>query len=852
MLDYTKIPLFEGLSKVDIAKLVPELEEVAVATGELLIRQGDPGDAMFIIRQGKMQAELEGPDGITPLETLGPGKIIGEIALLSGTPRTASVRALEPTDVWCLSRARLDALMLKYPGFAVHFNHLVGLRLANVSRHLATAKDSIATLSLMAWYRLSLEAQTALSQVSPLHRLEPEVVKRLTGRDYDALLAELESLHGLVYDEGRSRLKPALRAAAAAYFQERHGVEAYHDWARQVAQECMTHDDYGNAVEALLEAGESTEAAHILAVQGDALQAAWPAPVIADWVERCMHQNAGTLELWQLGGRAAEAAGHDERAIAFYSKALKHAEAIDDRVGYTTAAQALAPLHERRGSVHLARIYRTLVSEQQPERTGWTGRILSQLRRVVGQSNQPWTVRLRPLSAALGLLVGYLAWLAAPRLGMSIEADKVTAILAGAIVFWALDVAPDFVTALAACTIAFLWGAAPASVVFSGFSSSAFFLVLVLFAFTGLVTGSGLSFRAALLGMKVFPPTYAGQALALGLSGVLTTPLISSSTGRLSMVGPLVLAIKDALRLPDLSRASGGLALVAEMSYSQMSFLFLNGTSACFVVLSLLPGPVQADITWGSWFLSALPLAAMNLLGTLLVVLWRFRPGTPTQVDSRTLAAQLRTLGGISSQERLGLVGLALLLVAFILKPWHHTDPAWLAVLIITGLFVFGASRSMFKHVNYPFLLYFAAFVSLAEIVRATKADTTLAGLVAPSLTMLGSSPYVMLIQLYILAYLIGGFLPWLPTAIVVIASIPVATALGYNPFVVGLIILVATYTPGPVPSLLAVHVGYHTATERRAFTDAQVREFLLFQTPFILLGILISIPFWRMLHMVP
>ncbi len=787
MLDYTKIPLFEGLSKVDIAKLVPELEELSLAPNEVLIRQGDPGDAMFIIRQGRMQAELEGPDGVTALETLEPGKIVGEIALLGGAPRTASVRALEPTQVWRLSRARLDALMLKYPSFAVHFNHLIGRRLANVSHHLATAKESVATLSLIAWYHLSEGTQSILAQLAPLYSLPPELVERLASGDVDAALAEVEAVQGLLYDTVTPRLKPALRAAAIAYAHDRYGADGYREWARRVARECATCDDDGNAVEALLEAGDASAAGRLLTTHSEAIHDRWPAPIITDWAERCMLQ--------------------EERVVV--------------------AAPHSAPPRAKRT-------------------------IVTRLGRRLGQQNQPWIVRLRPLNAVLGILVGYVTWLVIPEVGMSVEANKVSAILAGAMVFWALDVAPDFVTALAACTIAFLWGAAPAAIVFSGFSSSAFFLVLVLFAFTGLVTGSGLSFRAALLGMKVFPPTYVGQALALGLSGVLTTPLIASSTGRLSMVGPLVLAIKDALRLPDLSRPSGGLALIAEMSYSQMSFMFLNGTSACFVVLGLLPAAVQANITWGNWLLSALPLAIVNLAGSLLVVLWRFRPQSPTTVDRHTLEAQLRTLGGISSQEGLGLVGLTLLLLTFVLKPWHHIDPAWLAVLIITSLLILGANRAMFRHVNYPFLLYFAAFLSLAEIVRATKADATLGQLVAPWLIGLGFSPYVLLILVYLGTYLVAGFLPWLPTAILVMASIPVATALGYNPFVFGLVILIATYTPGPAPSLLAVHVGYHTATERRAFTDAQVREFLLFQTPFILLGILVSIPFWRMLHMVP
>src|SRR5688572_13907453 len=109
-IDLRSVPLFEGLSKVEVARLVPELEDVALAPGDVLMRQGDPGDALFIVASGQVRAELAGPDGVTPLETIGPGRVIGEVALLSGQPRTATVRALSTSRVWRLSRARLDRL----------------------------------------------------------------------------------------------------------------------------------------------------------------------------------------------------------------------------------------------------------------------------------------------------------------------------------------------------------------------------------------------------------------------------------------------------------------------------------------------------------------------------------------------------------------------------------------------------------------------------------------------------------------------------------------------------------------------------------------------------------------------
>ena len=61
MLDLGGVPLFAQLSRVDIARLLPEFDEVALAAGELLFAQGEPGDALYIVREGTLCAELTTP-----------------------------------------------------------------------------------------------------------------------------------------------------------------------------------------------------------------------------------------------------------------------------------------------------------------------------------------------------------------------------------------------------------------------------------------------------------------------------------------------------------------------------------------------------------------------------------------------------------------------------------------------------------------------------------------------------------------------------------------------------------------------------------------------------------------------
>ena len=104
MLDLGGVPLFAQLSRVDIARLLPEFDEVALAAGELLFAQGEPGDALYIVREGTLCADVQPLRRHRDAGDPRPGRVIGEVALLSDQPRTASIRAVTAATLWRLSR----------------------------------------------------------------------------------------------------------------------------------------------------------------------------------------------------------------------------------------------------------------------------------------------------------------------------------------------------------------------------------------------------------------------------------------------------------------------------------------------------------------------------------------------------------------------------------------------------------------------------------------------------------------------------------------------------------------------------------------------------------------------------
>jgi CRP-like cAMP-binding protein/di/tricarboxylate transporter len=132
------MPLFGSLSRINLAKLVAQLEEVSFAPGEYVIRQGEPGDAYYIVRSGTAAVVAGAGDGSTaPLALCRDGDGFGEVALFTGLPRTASVIAWSPLQLWRLSSARFDALLQRERTIAQTIERGLALRVAALTPETA-------------------------------------------------------------------------------------------------------------------------------------------------------------------------------------------------------------------------------------------------------------------------------------------------------------------------------------------------------------------------------------------------------------------------------------------------------------------------------------------------------------------------------------------------------------------------------------------------------------------------------------------------------------------------------------------------------------------------------------------
>ncbi len=123
-----RIPLFSAFDRRRLERLGMLADEVDVPAGKVLMRQGERGTEMMVIVSGSVSVDRDG----NRLNTLGSGDFFGEIALVDGGPRTATVTAEEPTRLLVLSHRDFHSMMDEFPEIA---NQVMNA-LANRVRHL--------------------------------------------------------------------------------------------------------------------------------------------------------------------------------------------------------------------------------------------------------------------------------------------------------------------------------------------------------------------------------------------------------------------------------------------------------------------------------------------------------------------------------------------------------------------------------------------------------------------------------------------------------------------------------------------------------------------------------------------
>jgi CRP/FNR family transcriptional regulator len=130
--------LFEGLDEDEARALRSRMTDVELGRGERLFAEGDDGDRLYVVLDGKIKLTRAAPDGRENLlSVIGPGEMFGELSLFDPRPRTASASAITDAHLAALAHDKLLVWLTGRPEVALHLLRALAQRLRRANDVMA-------------------------------------------------------------------------------------------------------------------------------------------------------------------------------------------------------------------------------------------------------------------------------------------------------------------------------------------------------------------------------------------------------------------------------------------------------------------------------------------------------------------------------------------------------------------------------------------------------------------------------------------------------------------------------------------------------------------------------------------
>lgn len=428
------------------------------------------------------------------------------------------------------------------------------------------------------------------------------------------------------------------------------------------------------------------------------------------------------------------------------------------------------------------------------------------------------------------------------------SAMAVLGALVWAICWWAGMVLPDWCTALGLQCLWILSGGLSFTTVFSAFSKSTIWLIIGTFALASAITKTGLLRRISLFLMKLFPPGYRGQVIAMMSVGTICGPLMPSTTAKVVLGSRLADSGASIMGYENNSQGRSGLFVASWTGFGLMGPVFLSASFLAYSLLGSLPAEYGA-VSWVEWFLAMLPWGIVLLIGMYFVVMLLYRPEHQGTIPQEHIRSQIDELGKMKRNEIITAVILCICLVFWVLE--RVTGVSAGVVALLGGVCCFAAgildSREITSSVPWGFVVFVGIVLNMGEIFSATGISSWLLSLIGPAVSRI-SNIYVIVIIMFVIGVAVRFVLASQTAVITLLTSLfaPVAISVGMHPLTAGLVVYatvscwVALYQN---PTYLAALEGMGGTIRHRDTVKAALC-FLAIS----LIGCLISVPYWRIL----
>ncbi|HSK66340.1 MAG TPA: cyclic nucleotide-binding domain-containing protein, partial [Anaerolineales bacterium] len=170
--DLRKSPLFEGLSDEELQKLMDMAEPVSLRAGDVLMRQGEMGDAAYVVIKGEFEIQKQSGQSVIKIDVRDAGDVVGEMALLSRATRTATVVAKTDGETLRIPPEAFEELLASSSTAAMAVLHWVMARLSQNESllHQQEKMAALGTLSAGLAHELNNPAAAAQRSAAELNK----------------------------------------------------------------------------------------------------------------------------------------------------------------------------------------------------------------------------------------------------------------------------------------------------------------------------------------------------------------------------------------------------------------------------------------------------------------------------------------------------------------------------------------------------------------------------------------------------------------------------------------------------------------------------------------------------------
>lgn len=307
----------------------------------------------------------------------------------------------------------------------------------------------------------------------------------------------------------------------------------------------------------------------------------------------------------------------------------------------------------------------------------------------------------------------------------SIAMGRAAGAVIAAVGLWSTGAVPPYFASLIFMGLAVALSIAPPAVVFSGFHSSAVWLV-----FGGIVLGlavrsSGLGDRLVQTILRRFPVSYRGLLYALALTGLALSFVIPSAAGRVLILMPIVLAVGDRLGFDATSNGRAGLVMAAGLGTMIPAFGILPANVPNVALSGAAESIYGVTFTYGEYLLLNFPVIGGLSAVAVPELVYRIFPATPRE------RGDAEPVGVWTPDERKLLAVLAVSLALWATDFWHGVSPAWVAmaaaiVIMLPRVGVLPATVIANK-LDYGPWIFVAGIIGLGAVVNETGLGAALA-----------------------------------------------------------------------------------------------------------------------------